>query len=332
MKKTVLLFLFVIGLNALNAQTVITTPGIVTLVKFQPITTYEGQKYSMAITKDTKNNKYSLIIEHTITDFSKHLMDTVGLSMQLRIYKNIVRGSANIPERDKIKLQRAPNQPKTNTKGIVYAFAISDTLLNDIKKQKIGEMTLINSWSSTGSTSESIATSKAGTDFFIINAPLINTGTTKGSFNEITAYKAKPITLYSLFLKDQDQINKILGQPVKSSSKKYLVNTYQTQEGKYEIIFDEQKAKYITLYPVKKFKYTEELLVIDKIPFELTGCNCGEFSTAKTSSSGPKDDGYTGIVFSFKDKTNKDQVIRIFQNGRFVEKAEVCFWHNDIRL
>jgi hypothetical protein len=332
MKKTVLLLLFFIFNYLVNAQTVITTPGITTLVKFQPISSYEGQKYSMAIAKDIKTKKYSVLIEHTITDFSKSMMDTIGLSMQLTVYKSIVRGAVTSSERDKMLLQPAVVQPKTNTKGTVYAFAISDTLLNDIKKQKIWDITLINRRSPTSSSSEGIATSKTGDVFFITNASLINTGTTKGSFDAVAVYKTKPIVLYSMFLKDPDQISKVLGQPTKSTSEKYLVNTYQTLEGKYVIVFEDQKATWITLYPTKKFKYTDELLVIDKVPFELTGCNCGEFSTGKIGSNSPKDDGTVGISFSFKDKTKKDQVIRIFQKGRFVEKVEVCYWRNNIQL
>jgi len=324
MKKAILLILIVYYILNVNGQTIITSKNFTALTKFVTANNSKDEKYSFCIAKDNSRNKYIFIIEHQISDFSKDLMDTAGFSIQLETYQSIKRGAKSWAEIDKIFLFPAVEQPLTNSKGRTFGFEISDTLLYDIKKQKIWQLTLINTDTKSKYHSISkvqVGLSEIGKNFFINNCSIINLGNNKGSFDDISKYKTKLIPLYSLFRKDTVYITKILGKIIETKiiQNNKFTNTYLTNEGKYIITFQDNLVNEIEMYPNKKIKYVGALFIIDKIPFELTNCNCGEYSTKETSSSG--ENSTIGLINTFVDKTQHK--IEFCQKGRFLEKVTV---------
>jgi len=324
MKKAILLILIVYSILEVNGQTIITSKNFTALTKFVTTNNSKDEKYSFCIAKDNSRNKYVFIIEHQLSDFSKDLMDTVGFSIQLEIYQIIKRGAKSWSEIDKIFLFPTIEQPLTNSKGRTFGFEISDTLLYDIKKQRIWQLTLINADTKSkyhSVSKEQIGLSDIGKNFFINNCTLINLGNVKGSFDDISKYKTKLIPLYSLFRKDTVFISKVLGKFIETKmvQNNKFINTYITVEGKYIITFQDNLVSEIEMYPKKKIKYIGQLFLIDKIPFELTNCNCGEYSTKETGSSG--ENSTTGIINTFVDKTQHK--IEFCQKGRFLEKVTV---------
>lgn len=320
MKRVALLILILSSVLITNGQTVITDKNITALTKFQTVNNSKDEKYSLCLAKDNTRKKYLLLIEHQIYDYSKDLMDTIGFSIRLDVHKDIKRGPYSWLEQERLLLFPAQEQPKTNTKGRVFAFEISDTLLYDVKKQRLGELILIHTYKNQYNTvtKKDVGLSDIGKNFFINNCSLINLGSVKGSFDDISIYKTKLIPLYSLFKKDTVYINKILGVSIQTNIIKdgLKENTYITDEGKYIITFQHDLVNNINMYPKKKFKYIGKLFIMDKIPFEITNCNCGEYST-KESYHETED----GIVNTFIDKTQHR--IMFYKKGRYLEKVVV---------
>jgi hypothetical protein len=324
MKRVTFLILILLSFLIVDGQTIITSTNFTALTKFQTINNSKDEKFNLCLAKDNSRNKYILLIEHQIFDYSKDLMDTSGFSIQLEVYQTIKRGSSSWAETDKVFLYPAAEQPTTNSKGRVFAFGISDTLLYDIKKQRIWQLTLINTDTKSQYHSVSkvqIGLSDLGKNFFITNCSLLNLGNIKGSFDDVSKYKTKLIPLYSLFRKDTIYINKIIGKATETKiiGNNSIRNIYITDEGKYIITFQDNLASEIEMFPKKRFKYIGKLFIIDKVPFELINCNCGEYSTKETGSSGDK--STDGIINTFVDKTQ--QRIEFSQKGRYLEKVRV---------
>jgi len=323
MKKISFLILLFASSFLTKGQTIITSSNYTALTKFQTVNSSKDEKYNLSLAKLSTTGKHILLLEHVIVDYSKNLMDTAGISIQLDVYKEIKRGTNTWAEMDKVFLFPTANQPATNSTGRVFSFDLPDTLLYDIKNQKIWEFTLINkdTKSKYNTTVKSqIGLSDIGKNFFITNNSTINLKNTKGSFDDISTYKTKLIPLYSLFRKDSTYLSKNLGTSNETSSAGNLLKKiYITNEGKYVITFQDNLASEIEMFPTKKYKYIGQLFIIDKMPFEITNCNCGEYSTKATRSSG--NNTTDGIINTFKDKT---QHRILFSNkGRFLEKVTV---------
>ena len=322
MKKISFLILLLVSVFLIKGQTLITSSNYTTLTKFQTVNSSKDEKYNLSLAKLNTTGKHILLVEHIIVDYSKNLMDTAGISIQLDIYKEIKRGTNTWAEMDKVFLFPTANQPATNSTGRVFSFDLPDTLLYDIKNQRIWEFTLINKDTKSKYTTvkSQIGLSDIGKNFFITNSSAIRLKNTKGSFDDISTYKTKLIPLYSLFRKDSSYISKNLGESSEANvAGDILKKIYITQEGKYIITFQDNLASEIEMFPIKKYKYIGKLFIIDKIPFEITNCNCGEYSTRGTGSSG--NSITDGIINTFKDKT---QHRILFSNkGRFLEKVSV---------
>lgn len=323
MKKLSSLFLLLASSFVIQAQTTITSKNFSTVAKFQNVTSNKEEKYNLALAKNSSTGTYALLVEHTISDFSKNLMDTAGLSIKLEVYKEIKRGAKTWAETDMVSLLPTATQPTTNSKGRVYAFNLPDILLNDIKNQKIWQFTLVNEnpKSEYHAVSEKqIGFTDQGKNFFLTNSALLVPKSKQGSFADMTAYKTKLIPLYSLFRKDISTVDKVLGKPIETNTQNnFFKNTYVTAEGKYVIRFKENLTDEIELFPTKKFKYIGPLFLIDKFPFELTNCNCGEYTSKETSGSGKYISD--GLINTFRDKTQHK--IEFSKKDRYLEKVIV---------
>jgi hypothetical protein len=293
---------------------------------FQKLSNAKDNIFAIALARrngDTEN--YYLLLENHLADFSQELIDTTDLvDLQVKGYLVKNRGSSSWMEQQFFIFPLIDRNVSSNSKGIVVAFKISSTDAHDIRNQNVGNF-ILHGVDTTGKyrmeSRSDILINGDASKFFAINATKITA--TKGSFDNLARYKSKPIVLYSLFYKDFQSVEKILGQPVDSLSRgQELAYQFQTADGRYDIVFRNNRSNSITLIPRARIKYVGKLFFFDKFPFEVTGCACGEFSQKETSSSSDKNKRGDGVIFTARDKSSH-RIMFHFDGVKYLEKVTV---------
>jgi hypothetical protein len=284
---------------SLFSQTKITDKNFTQLTPFVAINKDKANMSAIALGKvnEAGKTKYCLLMENTY-DYGVTPIDTTGLTVTLETYFSRKTPKLSWCEDQETALRPSGLQPTSNTKGKVVSLYLPDSTACDLKNQilssiKIENETYKNKMRS-ASSEKFFSLPAPAKSFFITNSAKITAA--KGSFDDISKFKVNKIPLYSLMLKKEAQVEARFGKPVslKDTYNDQVIKTYTSEHGRYEIIYKKDSTvKEINMYPKYRFKYIGPLFVINKVPYELTGCNCGDARV---------EEGHETIYYHFKDK------------------------------
>jgi hypothetical protein len=312
-------------LNGQPQQVAIRDPDYLLLSPFVFISSDKANVFQIALaqTKSDKDN-YILLLENHVNDFGISLIDTTHLlDITMRAYLLKAKNGSTWMEEQLFTFPVFKKSINSNSQGIVIAFKLANKDAADVKGQKIGELILHsvdNSGKYRAETKSQVPVTDLSKNFFITYSSKINSK--KGSFDDISKFKSNKIIFYSLYAKDIDKIEERLGGPFKTERTKFgVINYYTTEYGKYMIEFKENKSVKIEFIPMLKIKYLGRLFVSDSYPIEITGCNCGEYSSKATSGifNEKRNDG---VIYTFRDKL--PHRINFYNDGiKYLEKVIV---------
>jgi len=305
-----------------SQQLAIRDPNYVLLTPFAFMSPDKANVFQIALaqTKSDKDN-YILLLENHVNDFSIDLVDTAHIvDITMRAYFLKSKNGSTWMEEQLFTLPVFKKSINSNSKGIVIAFKIANTDAVDLKGQKIGEFVLHsidNSGKYRTETKSQVLIKDPTKNFFVTYSSKIISK--KGSFDDISKFKSNKIVFYSLFTKDIDKINERLGSPFKTEQTKLgTINYYVTEYGQYMIEFKENKSVKIEFTPKLKIKYLGRLFVSDSYPIEITGCNCGEYSSKETSGTF-NDKRNDGVIYTFRKSSHR---INFYNDGiKYLEKV-----------
>ncbi|HAS40625.1 MAG TPA: hypothetical protein DCS93_09100 [Microscillaceae bacterium] len=256
---------------------------------------------------------YVFFVYHKLVDFSKSLIDTSRLTLEIQSYRLRSYGKKSWMDQDKFELSKTKIQPKTTDKhAVLVSFFLPNALASDVKGKLLSGLKFINRFGRNGVMARGTQPTRTAKSFFVTYANRI--GFHKGSFENTAKYKSKPIVLYSLLEKTKSVVETKLGKhaTLKTLGRGTTKASYQTAQAKYEIEYEGEKAIRIVCYPIPRFKFVDYLFIEYKYPIEITGCNCGAFTSKKYSDT---------VVYYFRDKAS--HTIRFEEKGRFLEKIIV---------
>jgi hypothetical protein len=295
-----------------------------------------GAKEFMALA--SYNDHYAILMENVvINDYSTKVQyyDKEETSMVLQFLYQKKQGNTSVSYWDKILLKPCDIQPKSNTKGFLMAFELSNEYAFDIKGKTLSSITLIEeSGNSKLNTPHGPSTYTEG--FFIRNESKIISK--QGTFIDLENYKANKIPLYSLLLQKKQDIIKHMGAPNNKSISEHpfaeyrndSVYNYENNIGYYEISFKGDISYYITFLPKIKIAGTDSYFLKkylnDKYPFDIENKFPQDY-TVKQGSSSSGDSYENSLMYYFKDDIVHK--IALISKGRFVEKAEVYVYKDE---
>jgi hypothetical protein len=310
-------------INGQSQQLALRDPNYELLTPFVFMSSDKANVFRIALaqTKSDKDN-YIVLLENHVNDFGINVVDTTNLlDIKMRAYFIKSKNKSTWMEEQLFTLPVFKKSINSNSKGIVIAFKLANTDAVDLKGQKIGEFVLHsidNSGKYRAETKSQVPVIDQTKDFFVTYSSKIISK--KGSFDDISNFKSNKIIFYSLFSKDIDKINERLGVPLKTEQTKLgIINYYSTKYGKYLIEFKENMSIKIEFTPELKIKYLGRLFVSDNYPIEITGCNCGEYSSKATSGIF-NDKRSDGVIYTFRDKLSHR--INFYNDGvKYLEKV-----------
>lgn len=302
------LTILLVGLffNGYTQQLVVKDPTYTLLTPFVPMSGDKANVFQIALGQvKTDKNNYVLLLENHINDFSLDIIDTTHLvDILMKAYTVKSRNGSTWMEEIRLTLPVFKKSVPSNSKGILIALSLTGTDAYDLKGQMIGDFVIHeidNSGKYRSETKSQVSIKDPAKKFFITYSSKITTS--KGSFDDISKFKTNKIVFYSLFSKNMNLVNEKLGTPIKSEQENATtINSYETPLGHYNIEFKDNRSTRIEFVPKIKIKYIGKLFILESYPLEITGCNCGEFSSKETSGSFGDKQEY-GIIYTFKDKS-----------------------------
>lgn len=302
------LTILLVGLffNGYTQQLVVKDPSYTLLTPFVALSGDRANVFQIALGQiKTDKNNYVLLLENHINDFSLDVIDTTHLvDILMKVYTVRSRNGSTWMEEIRLTLPVFDRSVASNSKGILIGFSLTGTDAFDLKGQTIGDFVvheIDNSGKYRSETKSQVSIKDPGKKFFITYASKITTN--KGSFDDISRFKTNKIAFYSLFSKSLSSISQKLGTPTKSEQRNATTfNSYETPLGYYNFEFKDDRSTRIEFVPKIRIKFIGKLFIIDSYPLEITGCNCGEFTSKETSGSSGDKQEY-GVIYTFRDKS-----------------------------
>lgn len=344
LKSLFLLCILTINLEILYSQNPsINSPEYKILTPFEQINgskSEAGRKEYLALAK--YKNEYALLFENVvINDYSIKVdkYDTKNTVLEIKFYNPKKIGSTSYSCNDIIQLTPCEFQPESNSKGFLISFCLPNELAYDLKNSLLSEIKIIEISGNSKLTTPHGPSSSQKNYFQKYSSKITSK---KGTYINVDKYKAKPIPLYSLILKNKEELKKSLGSPINQSISKHsfaeyrndTVLHYNVPNGKYEITFKHNLSYRVTFYPSENIagssSYYLDKYFNNGYPFELKNCNCGDY-TVKTGSSSSGNLSYDkSLNHYFKDE--KVHVLKIKTEGRTIKYAEALVYKDESLL
>ncbi len=290
------------------------------LTGFSPIGGDKENIILIALAKYTIDAKkgYALLLENHVKDFRFDLIDTTGLYLQMNTYilRQLTARKISWMEESSVLLRRMNVLPSSDSKGIVVAFPLTDEEMGDLKKELISSLFIINEGIAANGnliqSSSQYRVDEPVKSMFVKNVAKIPVNKTR--FADVSRFKTNKIPFYSLMNKSEEDIVKRLGESVKQVNLLFsgvFFKFYETADAEYQISYEKNISNRITMTPKFKLKYSEYSFYTDVngYPFELTGCNCGEFIVEQSEA---------GVDYTYRDKRKHQIRFSREHQGRFL--------------